>query len=116
MKTLTEVVIAVGRIERMELLRWVELGWVAPGRSPKGEAEFLFSDVDEARIRMICDLRHDMVVEEDTMPLVLSLLDQMYALRHQMNALTSAVQQQPDDIRDAILEKLKETSQGQERG
>ena len=93
----------------------VELGWVTPSRSPKADVEFLFSDVDEARIRMICDLRQDMVVEEDTMPLVLSLLDQMYALRRQMNALTSAIQQQPDDVRDAILESLRETTRGQER-
>lgn len=110
MKTLTEVVIAIGRIEQTELVRWVELGWVSPSRSPKEDIELLFSDVDEARIRMICDLRQDMVVEEDTMPLILSLLDQMYALRHQMNALTTAIQQQPGEVRDAILEKLKATS------
>ena len=114
MKTLTEVMIAIGRVERTELLRWVELGWIVPSQPSRGEAEFLFSDVDEARIRMICDLRQDMVVEEDTMPLVLSLLDQMYALRHQMNALTSAIQQQPDDVRDAILEKLRKSSRGRE--
>ena len=116
MKTLTEVVIAIDRVERTELLHWVELGWVAPSRSPRAEAALLFSDVDEARIRMICDLRQDMVVEEETMPLVLSLLDQMYALRHQMSALTSAIQEQPDDIRDAILEKLRATSRNRERG
>ena len=116
MKTLTEVVIAVGRIEQAELIRWVELGWIAPGRSPKADTELLFSDVDEARIRMICDLRKDMMVEEDTMPLVLSLLDQMYALRHQMTALTSAIQQQPGDVREAILRHLKATSRDQDRG
>ena len=110
MKTLTEIVIAIGRIERAELVRWVELGWISPNRSPKQDAELLFSDVDEARIRMICDLRQDMMVEEETMPLVLSLLDQMYALRHQMNALTSAVQRQPSDVRDAILNQLRATS------
>ncbi len=110
MKTLTEVIITVGRIEQAELMRWVELGWIAPGRSSEAEAEFLFSDIDEARIRMICDLRQDMMVEEETMPLVLSLLDQMYALRHQMAALTSAIQKQPDDVRDAILEQLRATS------
>ncbi len=114
MKTLTEVMIAIGRVERTELLRWVELGWVVPTQPPRGKAEFLFSEVDEARIRMICDLRQDMVVEEETMPLVLSLLDQMYAPRHQMNVLTSAIQQQPDVVRDAILEKLRETSRGRE--
>ncbi len=110
MKTLTEVAVAIGRVERTELLRWVELGWVAPNRSSKAAAELLFSDVDEARIRMICDLRKDMVVEEETMPLVLSLLDQMYALRHQMSALTSAIQQQPGDVRKAILECVKARS------
>ncbi|MDH3661672.1 MAG: chaperone modulator CbpM [Alphaproteobacteria bacterium] len=110
MKTLTEVIITVGRIEQAELMRWVDLGWIAPSRSPKAEPEFLFSDVDEARIHMICDLRQNMMVEEDTMPLVLSLLDQMYALRHQMNALTSAIQEQPGEVRDAILKQLKATS------
>jgi chaperone modulatory protein CbpM len=116
MKTISEVTIAVGRVEQTEVLRWVELGWIAPSQSTQDNAELLFSDLDEARIRMICDLRQDMVVEEETMPLVLSLLDQIYALRHQMTALTSAVRQQPDDVRDAILEKLRGASQSKERG
>ena len=115
MKTLTEVVLTIGRIERTELVRWVELGWVAPSRSAETEAEPLFSDGDEARIRMICDLRQDMMVEEDTMPLVLSLLDRMYALRHQMNALTSAIQRQPDTVRDSILAQLRAATSRQER-
>lgn len=110
MKTLTEVAISVGRIEQAELVRWVKLGWISPSRSTQADTELLFSDVDEARIRMICDLRQDMMVEEDTMPLVLSLLDQMYTLRHQMNALTLAIQQQPSDVRDAILEHLRAIS------
>lgn len=111
MKTLKEVVVIVGRVEQTELVRWVELGWVVPSRSPTSPSkqdDLLFSDVDVARIGMICDLRHDLVVEEETMPLVLSLLDQMYALRHQMNALTGAIQQQPDDVRKAILEQLRD--------
>ncbi|NJO38851.1 MAG: hypothetical protein HC871_16145 [Rhizobiales bacterium] len=115
MKTLTEVVIAIGRIEQTELTRWIELGWVSPSRSPQAKPDWLFSDVDEARIRMICDLYHDMMVEEETMPLVLSLLDQVYALRHQMNALTSAVREQPADVRDAILARLRASPPGNRR-
>ncbi len=110
MKTFTEVVIAVGRVEQAELARWVELGWISPNRSSQADSDLLFSDVDEARIRMICDLRRDMMVDEDTMPLVLSLLDQMYALRHQMNVLTSAIRQQPGDVRHAILERVRAMS------
>ena len=104
MKTLSEVVLAVGRADRVEITRWVELGWVAP-QGRRG-AEPAFSDLDVARLCLIWDLRHDLEVDEETMPLVLSLLDQLYAMRRQMKALRGALQRQPDDVRRAIMEVL----------
>ena len=104
MKTLSEVVLTVERIDRVELGRWVELGWVAPVGRERGEPAF--SDLDVARVCLICDLVHDLAVEEETVPLVLSLLDQVYALRRQLGALTAAVQRQPEGVRRAILEVL----------
>jgi chaperone modulatory protein CbpM len=104
MKTLAEVVLAVERVERVEIVAWVERGWVAP--AGRRGAELLFSDLDVARVCLICDLVHDLAVEEDTVPLVLSLLDQVYALRRQLNALTGALQRQPDDVRRRILDLL----------
>jgi len=106
MMTLSEVVLTVQRIDRVELSRWIELGWVMP--EPREPEEPVFSDVDVARVCLICDLVHDMAVEEETMPLVLSLLDQVYSLRRQLNALTSAIQRQPEDVRRAILDLLDE--------
>jgi chaperone modulatory protein CbpM len=103
-RTLSEVVSLVGRVDRVELTHWIELGWVAPERP--AEAEPTFSELDVARVCLICDLRHDLAVEEETIPLVLSLLDQVYALRRQMSVLTSAIQQQPDEVRQAILDLL----------
>ena len=104
MKTLAEVVLAVGRADRVEIRRWVELGWVAP--EGRRGAEPAFSELDVARLCLICDLRYDLAVEEETMPLVLSLLDQVYTLRRQLAALTGAVQQQPDEVRRAVLDQL----------
>ena len=78
MKTLSEVVLSVGRVDRLELRSWVERGWVVASR--EGETELHFSEIDVARVELICDLRHDMMVDEETLPLVLSLLDQVYAL------------------------------------
>jgi chaperone modulatory protein CbpM len=101
MRTLSEVVTLVGRVDRVELTQWIELGWVAPERP--AEAEPTFSDLDVARVCLICDLRHDLAIEEETMPLVLSLLDQIYALRRQINALTGAIREQPEEVRRAIL-------------
>jgi len=107
MKTLSEVVVIVGRVDRVELHRWVELGWVAPERAgDEARAEPAFSEIDIARVRLICDLRRDLAVEEETVPLVLSLLDQLYAMRRQMKALRGALQRQPDDVRRAIMEVL----------
>ncbi len=106
MKTLTEVVVMVGRIDRLELTNWIDRGWVMP--SGESDKEPIFSELDIARIRMICDVRHDLLVEEETIPLVLSLLDQVYALRRQRAALTEAIQQQPEDVRTAILAQLRQ--------
>jgi chaperone modulatory protein CbpM len=106
MMTFSEVVVTVERVDRVELSRWVELGWVAPERREADEP--VFSDLDVARVCLICDLVHDMAVDEETVPLVLSLLDQVYALRRQMNALTGAIQRQPEDVRRAILDLLEE--------
>jgi chaperone modulatory protein CbpM len=104
MRTLSEVARLVGRIDRVELTQWVELGWVTPER--QGRDEPAFSDLDIARVCLICDLRYDLAVEEETVPLVLSLLDQIYTLRRQMNALTGAIREQPEDVREAILDLL----------
>jgi chaperone modulatory protein CbpM len=110
MRTLSEVVRLVGRVDRVELTHWVELGWVTPERHKPDEPAF--SELDVARVCLICDLRHDLAVEEETMPLVLSLLDQVYTLRRQMNALSGALRQQPEEVRRAILDLLDRPRRG----
>jgi chaperone modulatory protein CbpM len=110
MKTLTEVVRLVGRVNQVELTHWIEIGWVTPARRERDEPAF--SDLDIARVCLICDLRHDLEIEEETMPLVLSLLDQLYSLRRQMKALAGALRQQPDDVRNAILDLIDQPRPG----
>ena len=101
MKTLSEVIEIVGRTDRVELSVWIERGWVVPlQRAP----EPVFTELDVARVCLLCDLRHDLAVEDETVPIVLSLLDQLYATRRRMNALTDAVLQQPEAVRRRVLE------------
>ncbi len=64
-------------------------------------------------MRLIHDLRRGMDVGEDTIPLVLSLLDQVYELRAQLKALLRAVDAQPEEMRLAIQLNL---SRGSTRG
>ena len=84
---LDAVVLLFADLGRDELAGWVHRRWVLPD----GEGEDVaFAEIDIARVRLIHDLRRAMGVAEDTIPLVLSLLDQVYELRAALAAVRSA--------------------------
>lgn len=69
-----------------ELHRFVEEGWVVP------EAEDGFAEADVARCHLIVELRRDLAIDDEAIPVVLSLLDQVYLLRRQLRVLSSLVE------------------------
>ena len=75
-------------------------------RTP-ADAGLVFHEIDVARVRLIHDLRRDMEIGEDAIPLVLSLLDQVYELRSRMNAILRALSSQSEDVRVAVREALQ---------
>jgi len=86
-------------LERRDLMRWVEERWVLPEHR---DANWVFREVDIARIELILEIRRDFAIDDEAMPLVLGLLDQVYSLRRQMRRLCDAVSAQPGEVRDAI--------------
>ena len=101
----SELVDAIATLDAQALKRWVDMGWVLP-RHDTGSLHFDPSDV--ARVRLICELHYELCIEEDSMPVVLSLMDQLYATRRALGALSSAVAAQPEDVRariTALVEK-----------
>ena len=62
--------------------------------------------IDVARVRLIHDLRRDLDIGEDAMPVVLSLLDQVYELRGTLKSLLRALQSQPPDVQAQLLSVL----------
>jgi chaperone modulatory protein CbpM len=84
---LEAVIELVPGVAAPEVQDWVARGWVLPQGSPP---DWTFAEIDVARVRLIRDLRHDLGVEEDTLPLVLSLLDQVYDLRRRLLAVAAA--------------------------
>jgi chaperone modulatory protein CbpM len=94
-----QVIEQVGRVTVAELRVWCEAGWVAPARpASPGEAGPVFDEIDIARVRLVCDLRDDLGLDEGAIPVVLSLVDQLYGLRRELRALARAVEQQPDEV------------------
>lgn len=99
-----EQVLAELKIEDVELRHWIEERWVLPTAGPEGG--YLFDMADLARCRLIEELRRDLLIDEETMPLVLSLLDQVYALRSAIEDLQEAIRGLPEEARTEIAARL----------
>jgi chaperone modulatory protein CbpM len=86
------------------LRHWIEQRWIRPTLN---EDEPLFDEADMARARLIAELRQDFNVGDEAMPVMLQLLDQVYALRKALNDLTQAIKACPPEVQQMISGKLK---------
>ena len=97
---ITAVVALFDGLREADVLTWVERGWVRPD-------DEVFHEIDVARVRLIYDLMFRMDLRDDAIPLILSLLDQVYELRGVVRSLMEAIEAQPAPVRDAILAGLR---------
>ena len=88
------------RIDRTTLEMWVRAGWVVPQRQ---DGEQLFSELDLARTRLICELRDEIGINEEGIGVALGLLDQIHGLRQAMRRILTGLEGLPEPLRrDAI--------------
>jgi chaperone modulatory protein CbpM len=99
-----EQVVAEVEVTRGEVTAWIEQRWVRPVEE---DGRYLFDEADRARIKLIAELRGDLEIGEEAMPLVLRLLDQIYALRRALGELQGAIKDLPADVRAEIEAKLR---------
>jgi chaperone modulatory protein CbpM len=111
MMTEAEIITQFTRLESHILKRWVAAGWLRP---LEGEAGFLFDDADVARAHLLCDLSFDMDLADGEVAIVLSLVDRLNGTRTMLRALTTAVQHQPQPVRDGILSQMRALLGGEE--
>lgn len=71
-------------LDEADLERWIGAGHV---RAERQGGDLVFQEIDVERVRLILELRDVMQVNEEALPVVLSLLDQLYALRRQLRGL-----------------------------
>lgn len=106
MKTWDAVVLIVAGLDRDEVEHWVAQDLVRPARH--GD-DWMFRDIDVARLQLIQELRHGLRLEEEALPVVLRLLDQLYDARRRLRRLRDAVDRgATPDVRDAVLRVLLE--------
>jgi len=99
-----EQVVAEIKVTRGEVKVWIEQRWVRPLEE---DGRYLFDEADRARIKLIAELRGDLEVGEEAMPLVLRLLDQIYTLRRALTELQGAIKELPEEARAELEAKLR---------
>ncbi|HYG90882.1 MAG TPA: chaperone modulator CbpM [Azospirillum sp.] len=105
-----EVLTTCRRVSSGELTLWIERRWVRPHHEGAG---WTFSEIDVARIELICDLRRDMDLNDEAVPVVLSLLDTVHGLRRRLALLAEAIGNLPPDARDALAAELRRVEEEQ---
>ncbi len=88
MITIELLVTQLPGLDRQDVERWIGNAWLRPDSGPDG---YQFHDIDVARARLIHELYNDMKINDDALPVVLSLIDQLYDLRRRMRELGEAL-------------------------
>ena len=100
MMQVEDLVGAIAELQRIDLEVWVREELVAPQQD---EGMLFFSDMDCARVRLICTLHYELEIDADTLPVVLSLLDQLYDSRQRLLSLIAAVKAQDETVQAEII-------------
>jgi chaperone modulatory protein CbpM len=86
----------IAGLQEAELRHWIDERWVRPEAMSGG---YVFREVDVARVRLIIELRQELAIDEEALPVVLQLLDQVYAM-------SDAIDAQPEAVRAAVRARL----------
>ena len=99
-----DLVAAISALQRSDLEAWIREEMVVP----RQEAEtILFTDMECARVRLICTLYYELEIDVDTLPVVVSLVDQLYDARQKLLSITAAVTAQDKSIQAAIIASIQ---------
>jgi chaperone modulatory protein CbpM len=83
---------------------WIQRGWIRPVLREAGAG---FTDADVARASLIHDLHEIVGLDDEAVPVVLNLIDQIHGLRRELKDLLAAIDQQSDDVRHSVRSHME---------
>ena len=105
MRRLEEAISIVPELNREDLDRWIGEALIEAQQEADNT---MLTDTQFARVILICTLRYDLDVDEEILPIVLNLLDQLHDTRQRLHRLSQAVLAQDEDVKSSILEVVSE--------
>jgi chaperone modulatory protein CbpM len=108
MTSIEMVITSHAGLRRDDLERWISNQWVRPDSQ---SGRYVFREIDIARVSLILELRNELAIDEDALPVVLSLMDQVYDLRRRLRRLGDAITTiAPEDMRRELADFLADPS------
>ncbi len=101
-----EAIAAVARLTRPQLSAFIAAQIVVPLQT---EAGLAFRQIDIVRMELLCELSEEFNLDEDALSIVISLIDQLHAVRGDLHRVLSAVETEPEDVRRRIAEALRQS-------
>ena len=95
----------VSRVQHVTVTRlriWVRQGWIRPAvKEAQG-----FSEADMARAALIRDLEDKLGFDEDQVPVLLNLIDQIHGLRAELKTMLDALDDLPEEVRATVKMRI----------
>jgi chaperone modulatory protein CbpM len=110
MRKLEDAISIVPELNREDLDKWINDALI---EAQQDAGDTVLTDTQFAKVRLICTLRYDLDVDEEILPVVLNLLDQLHETRNRLHNLSQAVLAQDEEIKSSILELLSESKMQQ---
>jgi chaperone modulatory protein CbpM len=95
----------VAKVQQLTVTRlrvWVRQGWIRPS----AKAEPPFSEADMARAALIRDLEDKLGFDEEQVPVLLNLIDQIHGLRSELKTLLEALDELPEEVRATVKVRI----------
>ncbi len=103
MTTLEDLLRLHGGLTTVHVERWVARGLLRPA----GNADsWMFETIDVARTHLLAELTGDLGLDDETVEMVVDLIDQVHTLRGQLDLIGRAIAEQPVATREAIAAAL----------
>ncbi|WP_424831714.1 hypothetical protein [Ruegeria sp.] len=103
--TLTEkeLIETIARLTSDRLTEYLAAEIVIPEQSEQG---LVYHSIDVARLELACELHEQYDMEADALSMMISLIDQMHGLRAELREVLSAVEAQPEPVRQQLVEVI----------
>lgn len=98
-----QLVTAIARLTRHQLMSFVEARIVSPIRSEQGN---MYRQIDVVRIELLCELSEQFDLNNDGLAVVMSLIDQLHGVRAELRAVLDVVAAEPPDVRERVSDAI----------